>query len=835
MGTEFDAARVSVFRTAFAKEPEAEATLRELLDEIRSDEHKDEVLALRRFYSTGAAMQYAEKKKRLVAVCVSGTCTTRSADVPMREKFVAHNGFLQADLDVKENPQLRDMAAVKALLRNDPHVAAYFVSPSGEGLKAIVRVPADAERHRLAWEACAAHFRDRYGLVIDKATKDPLRLCFVSWDPEAWVRDGNATELPLPKRAESTYYGAPRGNATERGTTEADVEEMLRFIPPRPDYETWMRVSSAVWAALGESAGTAALMRWSPEEKPGEYAAKFKHRLEQVGIGTLVFLAKQHGYDVVLAARRARWCGRAYFGGGLGGERGSAPRVPTEDVARERADDTLRRADTPAVLNREFLETALAESQVGAARIFAEKMRGKIVFDHKIQLWRRYNRGVWERDETGETRLEFTDVVKGEFLRLIDFVLADVRADPAPAGAKDARLGKIDKIRKAIENLNKKQFIEASLDLASSMLASLATEFDANPYLAACENGTLDLRIGDFREHSPADKITLRFPVSFDINAECPHWDAFVESIFGGNADTIRYVQRAVGYSLSGLTNEDALFFLIGSGANGKSVFRSALEMLFGDYRSEISIGALLTTTSDSNVDYQKARLKGARLAFTDEVPENKRFNESQIKAITGRDTILARNPYEKPYSFQPTHKLWLIGNHKPAITGTDNGIWRRINIIPFNVIFPKEKQIKPSQFHSWFRSELPGILNWALRGWLDYQANGLMPPEEVVAATSEYRSEQDQIGAFIEENLKSAPGALIRTATLFSTYREWCNDNGEFPVCRTKNKLTMKLKELGYTLTVGKGRASFLCGYNFASSQTPTLNFSAGNNERFG
>lgn len=822
MKSEFREAKVSAFRTAFATEPGATATLGEMLDEIRGDEHREEIQALRAALARGETARAAELKKRLVAVCVSGVCATRAAGTELREKFTAHSGFLQADIDGKDNPQLREMSGVKALLREDPHVAAYFVSPSGAGLKAIVRVEADLARHRDSWEACAEHFLKKYGLVIDKSTKDPLRLCFVSWDPEAWEREGEAKILPPAARAPKTYYGA----AAKRDTTAADVEEMLRYVPTRPDYDAWLRIASAVWSALGESAGTEALRRWSPEEKPGEYEKKFAHRLTQVGIGTLVHYAKRGGFDAVLAARRAMWCGRAYFGGGRNGVRGNDEAL-SEEAARERVSDALRLTDEPEELDADFLRRALAESHVGAARIFAAKMRGKIVFDHKIQQWRRYNRGVWERDEIGETRLEFVACVRDEFLRLIDFELADIREDPAPAGTKDARLAKIDKIRKAIEAANKKPFIEASLDLAASMLASVATEFDANPHLAACENGTLDLKLGDFREHSPADKLTLRLPVAFDIDAECPHWEDFVRSIFGGNEDTIRYVQRAVGYSLSGLTNEDALFFLIGAGANGKSVFRSAVEMLFGSYRSEISIGALLTTTSDSNVDYQKARLKGARIAFTDEVPENKRFNESQIKAITGRDTILARNPYEKPYAFQPTHKLWLIGNHKPTITGTDNGIWRRINIIPFNVIFPKEKQIKPSQFHAWFRAELPGILNWALRGWLDYQANGLQPPQEVVAATSEYRSEQDQIGAFFEENLKMMPGAQIKTATLFTTYREWCGDNGEFPVCRTKNKLTMKLKELGYTVAAGKGRASFLVGFAFVSEAAPTLNFS--------
>lgn len=807
---------VSIFRTAFVPVPEVTASIYAVFDEIKSPDHRQEIESLRACVARGAIAEYNEKKKRLNAFCVSGVCKTRAASVPLEEKFVSHSGFLQADLDLKDNPQLADLDAVRELMRSDPYVAAYFVSPSGNGLKVIVRVPPSLEKHRASWDAANKRFFEKYGLKIDKSTKDPLRLCFMSYDPDLWVRDTAAKELPpLEREKPQVYYGKQ-----ERTTTESDIEEMLRYVPARPAYEDWLRIASAVWSVLPFEAGTTLLNRWSPEEKPGEYTAKWKNRLQSIGIGTLVHYAKQGGFDAVLAARRKQWCGRVYFGND------SAGTELKQEQAEQRIEDSLRREDVPEDLDADFIRTALGEAHVGMARIFCAKMRGKIVFDHKINLWRRYNRGVWERDETGETRLEFVKVCSDELMKLIAAQLDEIRDDPAPAGTKDARLKQIDSIRKGIENINKKKFIEDSLSIASSMLASVATEFDANPYLAACENGTLDLNLGDFREHSPADKITLRFPVNFNIEATAPKWEEFVNSIFDGNTETIRYVQRAVGYSLSGLTNEDALFFLIGAGANGKSVFRSALEMLFGAYRSEISIGALLTTTSDSNVDYQKARLKGSRLAFTDEVPENKRFNESQIKAITGRDTILARNPYEKPYSFQPTHKLWLIGNHKPTITGTDNGIWRRINIIPFNVIFSKEKQIKPSQFHAWFRAELPGILNWALKGWLDYQANGLQPPAEVINATNEYRSEQDQIGAFVEETLMRVPGSRIKTGTLFQMYSDWARENGELLVCRTKNKMTMKLKELGYEIEIGKGRASFLSGYVAASESAPTLHF---------
>ena len=775
--------KVSIFGSAFSIEPKETKTLEEVLLEIKSPKYKDKIESLRKNLANGDDESYAKQKKSLSAFCVSGVCTTRASGKTLQEKFSSHSGYIQVDLDRKDNPSLEDMDGVREKMRRDSHVAAYFVSPSGCGLKAVVRIRPSLDSHLASWEAVAKRFRELYGLEVDKSTKDPLRLCFMSYDPDLWIRAEPAEELQ-PLIREIPQVLCQKG---EHIFTESDIEEMLSYISPRPDYEDWLRISSAVWSVLPCDVGTTLLKKWSPEEKPGEYEAKWKNRLERITVGTLVYYARQGGYD----ARRG---GHICFG-------------------KQSTESELPESLTPNLVRQLF-----KESNLGMAKIFCTKRRGAVLYDHKIRLWRRYNRGVWERDETGKTRLDFADVCKNELLSLVKSEQEAIRTEPLPEDAKDNRIKYIESIRRVIERVNRKDFIEDSLSMAGSLLPVDATDFDADPYLVACENGTLDLKHGRFREHSPEDKITIRLPVSFDENAICPYWEEFVNSVFGENEDTIRYVQRAVGYSLSGLTNEDALFFLIGAGANGKTIFRNTLEMLFGDYRSEISISALLTATAESNADYQKARLKGARIVFTDEVPENKRFNESQIKAITGRDTILARNPYEKPYSFTPTHKLWLIGNHKPTITGTDNGIWRRINIIPFKVIFTKEKQISPRTFYERFRGELPGILNWALRGWYEYRDNGLKPPAEVIEATNEYRSEQDQIGAFVGEALTPAADSRIATKRLYGIYSDWTRACGEFPVCKTANKLTMKLKELGYSIVSGSARKSYLSGYVEAS-----------------
>lgn len=791
---------VSFFHSAFSQEPDEQLPLGTIFQRIQSGEWESRVVTLRRMLEQNNRKGYDDAKRKLPAFCVSGACFTRDKEQTLAEKFIEHSGFLQADLDRKDNAQLSDIEEVKAFLRTDPHVAGFFVSPSGEGLKCLVRIEADVTKHAASFAAVEKHFLEKYGLQIDRSTKDPLRLCFVSHDPMPWLNLDARILSPLdqPKKAASETWHPPSE------TTSDDIAEMLRFIPPKPAYDDWLRISSAVWSVLPLEEGTRLLMSWSSEDKPGEYAEKWKARLKQIGVGTLVHYAQQHGFDARAAARRRRWCGRIRF---AEGDRtaGAVEASRLQDV-----DPAMQ----PRELTQEFVRDCLDRQQRGDAELFGAAMKGLMCYDHKAQCWRSYDRGVWERDDTEHTRLVFMETVTGAYQQMIDKLAQAMIDDEAPKGKKDPRAKEADLFRQRIAKLNSKGYAEAALDLASSMLAAVATEFDADPHLAACENGTVDLEIGDFREHRASDRITLRLPVRFDIEAGCPSWEAFLNLIFENDQDTIAFVRRAVGYSLSGLVSADTLFFLLGSGANGKSTFRTALEMLFGEYTGGIAIGSLLTNMSDSNVDYQKARLKGRRLVFTDEIPDGKKFNESQIKAITGGDPILARNPYEKPFEFIPTHKLWLIGNHKPAIAGTDLGIWRRICLIPFHYTIPESERRPRHQVLAEFRAELPGILNWALRGWVDFLEQGLNPPDPVKAATSEYKSEQDQFGQFMEECLEKCSTDRVSTAAVYKTYVKWCEENGEIPRYKSKNKVTSFLKETGHVTSQDRDKVSYLDGY---------------------
>jgi putative DNA primase/helicase len=312
--------------------------------------------------------------------------------------------------------------------------------------------------------------------------------------------------------------------------------------------------------------------------------------------------------------------------------------------------------------------------------------------------------------------------------------------------------------------------------------------------------------------------------VTFDKDAPAPHWDEFLNTIFGGDQELIHFVKQAVGFSLSGLCDLQALIFCYGSGANGKSTFFGVLRELLGDYYQGIQVETILSKTFQSSSEhYELARVKGARMVVSDEVPEGRKLNESLVKNLTGGDQIHARNPYEKPFSFDPTHTLWMFGNHKPVISGMDHGIWRRIYLVPFTVTISEEQKRPQDEMMKEFKGEISGILNWALEGWIEYQCNGLVVPETVVKATSEYKSESDTLAAFISEKCVENTVAKVHTTRLFQSFKEWAKENNEYEQIRSSRAMIGLLRDRGYEVSSGSQNKHYVHGLGLEAEETDT------------
>jgi len=283
--------------------------------------------------------------------------------------------------------------------------------------------------------------------------------------------------------------------------------------------------------------------------------------------------------------------------------------------------------------------------------------------------------------------------------------------------------------------------------------------------------------------------------VDYDPQAVCPTWETFLHRILAEDEGLIRYVQKAVGYSLTGSTQEQCLFILHGTGANGKSTFLNTMSTILGEYARHTPTETLLINRSEG-VRNDLARLQGARFVTTIEAEGGRRLAEAQVKQLTGGDGVTARYLYREHFEFVPAFKLWLAVNHKPMIQGTDPAIWRRIHLIPFTVTIPTAERDK--QLTEKLQAELPGILRWTLEGCQAWQQEALEPPEAVRRATGDYRAEMDVIAKFIGECCVTGAEKRVSKGELDTEYVGWCAQRGEAPV--GQKAFTTALQEQGFS-----------------------------------
>jgi putative DNA primase/helicase len=294
---------------------------------------------------------------------------------------------------------------------------------------------------------------------------------------------------------------------------------------------------------------------------------------------------------------------------------------------------------------------------------------------------------------------------------------------------------------------------------------------DRDPWLLNLRNGTINLRTGEFRPHDRRDLITKLAPVNYDPEAVCPIWDGFLDRIMAGNKDLINFIRRATGYSLTGSVKEQVMVFLYGQGANGKSTFLSTVLALVGDYGIQSHSELLMARTREAHPT-ERSDLYRKRIVACVEVDQGRRMAESLVKQLTGGEKVRARRMREDFWEFDPTHKLFLAGNHKPTVQGTDEGIWRRVLLVPFTVSIPETERDK--DLPDKLKVELPGILNWALCGCREWITGGLGVPDVVRKATDQYREEMDDFEDFVEDCCVVGKDQRVRASDIYQAYKDW-------------------------------------------------------------
>lgn len=313
--------------------------------------------------------------------------------------------------------------------------------------------------------------------------------------------------------------------------------------------------------------------------------------------------------------------------------------------------------------------------------------------------------------------------------------------------------------------------------------------FDANPWLLNCKNGTLDLYKDELYPHKPEDLITKYIPINYTQTKNCPLWFSFLDRIFEGNQVLIEYLQKSVGYTLTGLTKEQVLFILYGKGNNGKTTFLETLRFILNDYSAQADFNTFLERKSEGARN-DLARLAGKRFVTATEIGRGKKMAEEVVKQITGGDKVTARFLYKEYFEYAPQFKIFMATNNKPVIRGTDLGIWRRIRLIPFSVIIAENE--RDYELSEKLKDESEGILAWAVEGCRKWKVEGLGNPPGIMDASKEYRAEMDKLGAFIEDCCVIQEGTYELFGKLYSEYLSWCNN---------KEVKTLSEKAFGFAL----------------------------------
>ena len=426
-------------------------------------------------------------------------------------------------------------------------------------------------------------------------------------------------------------------------------------------------------------------------------------------------------------------------------------------------------------------------TDLGNAERLVDRHGTDLRYCHAWKSWLAWDDTRWARDRTAEVVRRMKDTVRAIYTEV-----EQQGDEKTRAATTEWWLASEDGRR-----------ITEGIKLASSDAAMVVTpdDLDADPWLLNCMNGTVDLRTGELRAHERGDLLTRRSPVAYDPDACSEAWETFLDTATEGDEDMIGFLQRAAGYSLTGATSEEVLFFLYGPGASGKSTFVEALRGALG--------GGLdgLSTTADFETFLKRqfggsprndlARLDGARAVFSSEVEDGKELAEGVVKALTGGDTVTARFLYREFFEFQPTFKLWLVANHRPAVSADDDAMWRRIRVLPFtHVVAPADRDPKLKAMLKDPERGGPAVLRWAVEGCLAWQRDGLGVPPAVEEATRAYRGDMDQLRGFVGEIVEAAPGHWISSADIRDAYVSWAREMDLDPM--SQKRLAERLKEIG-------------------------------------
>lgn len=405
--------------------------------------------------------------------------------------------------------------------------------------------------------------------------------------------------------------------------------------------------------------------------------------------------------------------------------------------------------------------------QLRMAERFLDEHGDKLRFVHGIG-WHEWDSARWLLDEQRTDMSHAVETVKTALRELPDLE-GDERTD----------------LFKDVRKAESASGLEGIIRIASARapISTASKALDADAYLFNTPGGTVDLTEGTVSECSRDDLITKVAGAALpdddhdQDDAGAAEWYAFLERILP-DPEVRAFVQRLFGYAMLGKVTEHVMPIFTGTGANGKGTLRDAVMEAFGDYAIEVDPAILMESKHERHGAF-KMRLRGARLTFCSETEKGRRFAEATMKRLVGGDPIEANLMHKNPITFDPSHTLIMLTNFLPAVSGDDPAVWRRILVVPFDVVIPEDE--RDGGLSDRLRKAAPTVLAWAYDGWLDYQQNGLCPPEAVIARTEKYQADSDVLGRFLDERtIATSDYGSIRARELFTAWTKWCHDSGE-------------------------------------------------------
>ena len=424
-----------------------------------------------------------------------------------------------------------------------------------------------------------------------------------------------------------------------------------------------------------------------------------------------------------------------------------------------------------------------SRDDLGNSQRFTDRYGDIVRYSYISNKFYVYDDTKWAEDDRGMVDRMITATVedmKNETL----FIAPDVDEEEAEK-----------EWRKFIKQSRSHRSMKNMKEVAKQEIAVLPETFDQDKMAFNTVNGYVDLNSGAFYDHDREKYFSKIAKAEYTDTMQAPIWESFLEDIFDGDKDVIRYIQKAIGYSLTGSTAEQVMFFLHGRGRNGKSLFVETIAEILGDYSSNLRASSLMIKKGD-DVGNDIARLKGNRFVTSSEPNEGFVLDEGLIKELTGGEKITVRFLYQEDFELEPEFKLWLTTNHKPIIKGTDDGIWRRVVLVPFDVQIPKHKVDKKLKYK--LLKEAPGILDWALEGCMMWQREGLEMPYAIKKASQEYRRDMDLLDGFIYDECEAGSEYEVRGKELYQVYKRWAMENGEYEMTNTKfgREISKKLEK---------------------------------------